>query len=299
MKRGLMIALPVLGALALLAAANAVYAVGQAEQAVLLRLGRPITAVNGGPAPTEAGLHLKWPFIDQVAMLDRRPMELQSPAVEGPASVTPTAFRAEMRYRITDPLRFYRALGDDRQARRRLLELLQGSFEPELSGSGAQALAQGPAALDGAVADTVRSKAAGLGLRVFDARVVVAAPSPSTIEALSQRMQDAAVRQVAQIKADSEQHRRDLLAQADRDAADVRGEGERQALAIRGDGDAQRAAILGEAYGQDPDFARFFRRLEAYDQAFNPDNTILVLSQDNAFLDLFGHGPKAEEKAGH
>ena len=111
-------------------------------------------------------------------------------------------------------------------------------------------------------------------------------------------MQQAEALQVGQVRAEGEQHRRELLAQADREAADVRGEAERQALEIRGDGDAQRASILGEAYGKDPDFARFFRRLEAYDQALNPDNTTLVLSQDNAFLDLFTHGPAGGGKTG-
>ncbi len=116
------------------------------------------------------------------------------------------------------------------------------------------------------------------------------------VEAISRRMQDDEGRQAAEIKAQGEAHKRELLSQADRNAADLRGEGDRQALEIRGDGDAQRAAILGAAYSKDPAFARFFRRLEAYDQALNPDTTVLVLSPDTAFLDLFGRGPGGETK---
>ena len=75
-----------------------------------------------------------------------------------------------------------------------------------------------------------------LGVDILDVRVADAAPSPAMIETVSRRMQDAEARQVGRIKADGEQHKRELLAQADRDAADVRGEAERQALEIRGDG---------------------------------------------------------------
>ena len=101
------------GAACLLAGVNAVYPVGQAQQAVLLRLGRPAAAVNDGPSPTAAGLHLKWPLVDQVAIFDRRVLEVGTSSTEA-AGGSPTALQADLRYRIRDPLRFYRALGDDR-----------------------------------------------------------------------------------------------------------------------------------------------------------------------------------------
>ena len=290
MKRTLMIAPALLGVAGLLAAADAAYPVGQAQQAVLLRLGQPVAVVNDGSAGGAAGLHLKWPFVEQVAMLDHRTQELQTSPVER-AGAAPTTLQAQMRYRIADPLRFYRTLGNARLGEQRLSERLQEGLERVLPVAGGQD--GGRAAAARALLDDLRPQAAGLGVELLDVRLVDAAPSSSTVEALATRMQDAETRQVAEIKADGEQNRRDLLAQADRDAAAVRAEGERQALEVRGAGDAQRAAILGDAYGKDPAFARFFRRLEAYDQAFNPDNTTLVLSPDNAFLDVFEHGPAA------
>ena len=129
-----------------------------------------------------------------------------------------------------------------------------------------------------------------------DVSLLTVAPSGADADAVSRRMQDAETAQASLVRAEGEAHRRELLTAADREVADIRGEGERQALEIRGDGDAQRAEVLGAAYSQDPDFARFFRRLEAYDQALNPDDTTLVLSPDTAFLDLFGHGPSAKPR---
>ena len=289
---------PLLGAAVLLVAINAVYVVGQAQQGVLLRLDEPLATVNAGAAPVSAGLHVKWPFVDRVALFDRRRLSLQSEPSELSGSA-PTTLQADLRYRIRDPLRFYRALGDARVGARRLGQRLQDSFSRALASATPTDLTNGRPALDNAILAHLRRQAAAqrLGVDILDVRLADAAPSPSTIETVSRRMQDDEARQVGRIKADGEQHKRELLAQADRDAADVRGEAERQALEIRGDGDAQRAAILGDAYGKDPSFARFFRRLEAYDQAFNPDNTTLVLSPDNAFLDLFGHGPGGDRKS--
>ena len=132
----------------------------------------------------------------------------------------------------------------------------------------------------------------GLGVRLEGLDLLSATPADP--DAVGRRMQASETAQAAQVRTDGEAHKRELMAAADREAADIRGEGDRQALEVRGDGDAQRASILGVAYAQDPGFARFFRRLEAYDQAFNPDNTTLVLSPDNAFMDLFAHGPQGE-----
>ena len=290
------------GTASLLAMCNAVYEVGQAQQGVLLRLGQPVASVNAGAAPVAAGLHMKWPFVDKVALLDRRTLSLQSEAAEiANAGLAPATMQADLRYRIRDPLQFYRSLGDARVGARRLAQRLQDAFSRVLTSATASESPDRWPALNQAILLDLRRQAAAqhLGVDILDARIVYGAPAPPTVEAVSHRMQDGETRQVGQIKAGGEQHKRALLAQADRDAADVRGEAERQALEIRGDGDAQRAAILGDAYSKDPSFARFFRRLEAYDQAFNPDNTTLVLSPDNAFLDLFGHGPGGEGKSAH
>ncbi len=283
------------GIVCLLAGGNAVYLVGQAQQAVLLRFGQPVAIINGGPEAKEAGLHLKWPLVDQVALMDRRIIELRSSPAELPRA-TPTTLQADMRYRIHDPLRFYRAVGDGPVGAQRLSQLLQDGLGRAFASAGPQGSPAARLALDNAITADLRAQAPGLGLEIVDARVIDAAPTSSSVATLAQHMQDAETRQVGQIKADGEQHRRELLAQADRDAGNVRSDGERQALETRGDGDAQRAAILGVAYGGDPAFAQFFRRLEAYDQAFNPDNTTLVLSPDNAFLDLFERGPSAVGK---
>jgi len=59
----------------------------------------------------------------------------------------------------------------------------------------------------------------------------------------------------------------------------------RQAQKIKGEGDARASAIYAAAYGQNPEFYRFYRRLEAYKATFkSQNNNVLVLDPSSEFL---------------
>ena len=294
-------ATPVLGAAvaaALLVAADSVFAVDQGQQALVLSLGRPVRLANADGR--SGGLYLKWPLLEQVVRLDRRSITQSWPAQDvAAAGQTRLGVAASLRYRIVDPWRYYAAVGGGPDGAERLRAVADRGVRDAFAGAPAQdiAAAGDGARLRTALADAQRLAARGqLGVQVEDISLLHVAPSGADADAVSRRMQAAETARASLVRAEGEAHRRTLLAAADREVADIRGEGERQALEIRGDGDAQRAEILGAAYSQDPDFARVFRRLEAYDQALNPDNTTLVLSPGIAFLDLFGHGPSAGAK---
>ena len=59
------------------------------------------------------------------------------------------------------------------------------------------------------------------------------------------------------IRADADRQREVIVAEAYRDAQKVKGEG-----------DAKASAIYAEAFGRDPQFAQFYRSLEAYRASF-------------------------------
>ncbi len=300
MKHQTLVGLCLAGAVGLLAGAASLYTVGQTQQAVVLRFGAPEKVVNAGGASGGPGLYAKWPLVERVVAFDRRVLNLQADPVEmTTADGAPRAVNATLSYRIIDPLQAYLSSGAPPQDVGRLQQLLDASVTSTLrSARQRDGADDGKARLTQAALIAVRRAAvdARLGVQITDLRLVDALPPPSAIQALSHRMQEAERGQASQVRVQGEARKRDLMAQADREALDIRGDGDRQALEVRGDGDAQRVAILGSAYGADPDFARFFRRLEAYDQALNPENTTLVLSPDNAFLDLFGHGPTGEPR---
>jgi membrane protease subunit HflC len=58
----------------------------------------------------------------------------------------------------------------------------------------------------------------------------------------------------------------------------------------RGDGDADRARIFAQAYGKDPEFYAFYRSMQAYEAALQPNTTRIVLPPDSRSFRFFG-GP--------
>jgi membrane protease subunit HflC len=58
----------------------------------------------------------------------------------------------------------------------------------------------------------------------------------------------------------------------------------RDAQKIKGEGDGQAAAIYAEAFGRDPQFAQFYRSLEAYKQSFNKKSDVMVLDPSSDFF---------------
>ena len=282
-------------AVALLAGADSLFVVSQTQQALVVRFGEPVRIINAGPNGQAAGLYLKWPLADHVLRFDRRNLALQGEASE---VMTADQHRLEVQpalhYRITDPLRFYQTAEDGGSEKGRLQALLDGDVSRVLQGASAQDIVSDrrDALMQTALTKVQAAALADrLGIKVLDVALVDVSPPADELQAVEQRMQADEAQEAGAVRAQGEADKATALAAADREAADIRGEGERVALTTRGDGDAQRAAILGDAYGKDADFARFFRRLEAYDQAINPQNTTLVLSADNDFLELFGHGP--------
>ena len=75
------------------------------------------------------------------------------------------------------------------------------------------------------------------------------------------------------IRADADRQREVILAQAYRDAQKIRGEG-----------DGKASAIYAQSFGQNPEFARFYRSLEAYRSSFRNRNDVLVVDPSSEFF---------------
>jgi len=137
-----------------------------------------------------------------------------------------------------------------------------------------------------------RVKAASLGIEVIDLRIKRADLPSANQASVYRRMQTQRAQQAAQYRAEGEQQKRSIIAQADRDVTITLATARQEGETTRGQGDAQRTRIFAEAYGRDPDFARFYRSLQAYQTALGQGDTTMVMSpEDYAFFDVFRRGP--------
>jgi membrane protease subunit HflC len=264
---------------ALIVLGQTFFIVDQRQQGVVTRFGKPIRVLN---AP---GLQAKIPFVDQVAAFDRRNQALQTEAEQ----MTTADHRALMvdayvRYRIDDPLRFQQVVGDQKTAAARLNKLATSSVRGALAGATSQDVLSGRReAVDSvALADMARrTKAAGMGVAILDLRIRRAGLPPAEQTAVFERMSAEWRAEAAQVRADTEQQRQQVLAEA-----------ETKAAAVRAETAAARARIFASSYGRDPEFAAFYQTMRAYDETLAKGETTVVLPAGSEFLKYLQHGPQ-------
>lgn len=267
------------GALLLLILVNfTLFKVDQKQQALIVRLGDPVRTVR------EPGLHVKSPF-DTVIRFDKRNIEMKNaqPEEVTAADQERLVVDAFVRYRITDPRQFYRALGQETVAADRLDRIVNAALREEIGRSTSEEVIAGKraevmAAIRARVARQVA--ASNLGVQIIDVRIKRADLPPTNEQAVFERMQTARKQEAAELRAIGEQKRREIVATAYEEAEK-----------IRGDADAQRAQLFASSFGRDPGFAAFYRSMQAYEKSLGQGDTTLVLSPDSAFFKYFQKGP--------
>lgn len=281
-RTGLTMFLVLLG-LAAIAAYLTLFTVHQTQQALVLEFGKPKRLV------TQPGLNYKIPFIQNVELFDKRLLDLDSAPQEVIASDQKRlVVDAFARWRITDALLFYQAVGDERVARSRLGAVLEASLRRVLGASSFEAVVRDKRdALMQDITRQVNGEAKGLGITVVDVRIKRADLPEANSQAIYRRMQTERQRQAAEIRAQGEEASRRIRATADRQVTVLKAEATGESERIRGAGDSEKNRVFAAAFGQDPDFFAFYRSMQAYEGALQADDTRLLLSPDSEFFQYF------------
>lgn len=296
MTRSPLIAYAVIAFALIVALANTLFIVDQRHQALVLQLGNPVRVIHA-PGQGGAGLNYKIPFMQTVIQFDRRNLSLEADQEEVTASDQQRlVVDAFLRYRISDPLQFYRSLHDETTAQDRLERLVNSSLRQVLGSTNLQDVIshrRDELMQQSKIDVEKRAKAASLGIEVIDLRIK-RADLPATNQGnVYRRMQTQRQQIAALTRAQGEQQKREIIAQADRDVTITLAAARQEGETTRGQGDAQRTRIFGQAYGKDPSFAAFYRSMQAYQAGLAQGDTTLVLSPDSEFFKYFEHGPNA------
>ncbi len=270
-------------AIAIFIASFSLFAVPQTAQALVIRLGNPIRTIS------EPGLNAKIPFVDSVIYIDNRILDLENPAEEIIASDQKRlVVEAFARYRIRDPLQFYRTVGTIDRANSRLSTSLDAGLRRILGVvTFAHVVHDDRDGLMARVRDQLDREAHDLGIDVIDVRIRSANLPAQNSQSVYQRMQTERQREAAEIRAQGTEKSLEIRARADRDATVLVAEATSHGEQARGDGDAARTRIFAEAYGKDPGFFAFYRSMQAYEAALRASNTSLVLRPDTSFFRYF------------
>jgi membrane protease subunit HflC len=238
------------------------------------------------PGQYDAGLHFKLP-VDSVLRFDRR---LITHAFPGESFMTQDQKSISvdfyLKWRLVDAAVFYQATGGDPDVTaRRLADLVREQFK--------SAFAQQPLAtlianlkLVGEVrtSSAVASAAQRLGVQIADLQLQRIDLSDELANAVYQRMQQSLAAQAQQIRSQSLTEADRIRADAERRRAQVLADGTREAQRVRAEADLAAANTYAKAYGSNPEFAAFYRSLQAYKNTLGRDGDILVLSPEGEFF---------------
>jgi membrane protease subunit HflC len=272
---------------------SSIFTVSQTEQALVVRLGRPVDVVS------EPGLNFKAPFIDTVISIDKRILDLENPSQEVIASDQKRlVVDAFARYRIKNPLRFYQSIGSIQAANIQLTTLLNAALRRVLGEvTFINVVRDERENLMTRIRDQLDREADQYGIQVVDVRIRRADLPEQNSQAVYKRMQTEREREAQEFRAQGGQKAQEITSKADREATVIIADANSTAEQTRGVGDAERNRLFAEAYGRDPEFFAFYRSMTAYETGLRSSDTRFLLRPDSEFFRFFanpsGHPPAA------
>lgn len=255
------------------------FIVHQTQKALVLQLGEPLSRVYG------AGLFFKLPFIQRVIYFDSRVLDYEARSREA-FTVDKKAIVLDnyARWRIIDPLQFYRTMRTIPGAQARLDDVVYSQLRALV---GAYTLTEVVSSHRAAIMKEVTNKVSSLmnsyGVEVLDVRIKRTDLPAENQRAIFERMRAERERQAKQYRSEGEEESTRIRSDADRQRSLILAEAARAAQIERGKGDAEAAGIYAGAYNKSPQFYAYQRWLEAMRKALK-ENSKMVLASDAPLL---------------
>lgn len=270
-----------LGAL-LLVLASSIFTVDQRQYAIIFQLGEVKQVIK------EPGLAFKWPMIQNVRFFDKRILTMDSAEPERfitseKKNVLVDSF---VKWRIIDPQLYYISVGgDESRAKTRLFQTVNGGLREEFGKRTVHDVVSGAREK---IMEDMRGKADAdarkIGVQIVDVRVRRVELPQEVSEAVYRRMEAERKRVANELRSQGSAEAEKIRADADRQREVIIAEAYRDAQKIKGEGDAKAAALYAQSFGQNADFAAFYRSMEAYRATFKSKTDVMVMDPSSDFF---------------
>lgn len=268
-------------------ASSMLFVVDQRQYAVVFALGELKEVI------AQPGLHFKLPPpFQNVQYFDKRILTIDTADVD--RFITSEKLNVQIdtfvKWRIADPKKFFTSVGGSETiASDRLQRSLRDSLNNEIAKQTVNDVISGKRQ---ELLDAVRLKmnedAKQIGAEIIDVRLKRVDFAPEVSERVYDRMQSERKRVANERRATGAAESEKIRADADRQREVLIAEAYRDAQRVRGEGDARASAVFAEAFGQNPEFAAFYRSLDAYRASFRGrGNDVLVLDPSSDFFRYF------------
>jgi len=288
------------------------YIVNETEQVVVTQFGRPV-----GDAITTPGLKFKVPFIQTTNFFEKRFLEWRGDPNQIPTKDKKYIFvDTYARWQITDPLKFYMRLKNERGAQSRLDDILDGETRdfianynleelvrtsnrtPIPSGAVGEVIGDslinievGREKIQRMIRESANRQTKDLGIVILDLRVKRLNYVPEVRQQVYHRMQSERFRIAEMFRSEGQGEAARINGEKERDLQVIRSEAFRQAEEIMGKADAEAASIYSNAYNKTPaskELYSFQKSMETFEKALNEDTQVILSTKSELFKYLKG-----------
>ncbi len=270
-----------IGALALLLVVTmSAFTVSETQLAIRTQFGE---IVGSDYAP---GLHLRLP-IDRVVKFERR-IVTQNYQSETFLTSENKGLIVDfyIKWKVQDASNYFRATGGSEEAAGlRLAEVVKDGIKAVVAQRTLQEIvAAERAAFTGDMFGRASESVKELGIELIDVRVQRIDLVDEVSGSVYQRMQESFNALAKRLRAEGAAEAEKIRAEADRQRTEILSAAARDAQRVRGGGDAQAAVIYSRAYGRNPEFAAFYRSMQAYRNSIGREGDIMVVQPDGEFF---------------
>ncbi len=269
--------------LALMLLSSTLFVVDQRQVAVIYALGEIKEVVQ------EPGL--KWklpPPFQNVVFLDRRIQTMDSPENRPIFTAEKKSLVIDwlVKWRVIDPRQFIRNSGTDmRNVETRLSPIVHAAFNEEVTKrTVGEVLSSGRDKVMQDVRARLGDEAKSFGIEIQDVRIKRVDFVANITESIYSRMRSERQQVANQLRATGNAEGEKIRADADRQREVILAEAYRDAQKVKGEGDAKASQIFADAFGRDPQFAEFYRSLEAYRATFRSRSDVMVVDPSSEFF---------------
>lgn len=273
-------------AIAGIALYSTIFVVDQRSHAIVFALGEVKAVIS------EPGLHFKLPPpFQNVMILDKRILTIESPEADRFITAEKKNILVDtyVKWHITDPKLYFVSFGgEESRARDRLSQIVKAALNEEITKRTVRDVISGERdKVMQAIRKKVTDEAKQIGVEIVDVRLQRVDYVEQINNSVYERMKAERSRVANELRstgfADSEKIRAD----ADRQRVVILAQAYKEAQTVSGAGDAEAAKIYAQAFGQNAEFYKFYRSLEAYRASFKNKSDVMVVDPNSEFFKYF------------
>ncbi len=270
----------------LMVLSSTIFVVNQRQYAILFAFGEVKQVIS------DPGLNFKLPPpFQNVLFLDKRILTIDPPDTDRfiTAEKMNILIDAFVKWRINDPKLYFVSFGgDEKRAQDRMSQIVKAALNDEITKRTVREVISGQR---GKVMNSIRQKVQDeskqIGVDIIDVRLKRVDYVDQINSSVYDRMKSERLRVANELRSTGSAESEKIRADADKQRTVILAEAYRDAEKMRGEGDAKASQIYAKAFGQDPEFYKFYRSLEAYRASFKTRQDLMVIDPNSEFFKYF------------